>query len=221
MTPDNIRNSLWASGMGSAVAAAALAGMAVLPRPVGQTGHFDIFAGIKKLTPAQLDEYIRYLYANFTLDSVYLLGHIGMWLGLALIIWGRSRLLAAVLAGVGLMSGLSDFLENEIRLAIVSGLENQLAIGPHWAMIWSVVVGISIWLIYAAAALAAIGMWRRRPFGWLVALFGALGVATIPFSLLWGWSKVWYVWLIVWHLLASVVLFWEARRDAALSTDLS
>lgn len=80
MTPESSRNSLWAAGLGSAIAAAALAGMAVLPRPL-QASHFDIFAGVKQLTPAQLDEYIRYLYANITLDSVDLLGHIGMWFG--------------------------------------------------------------------------------------------------------------------------------------------
>ena len=196
-----------AAALASAVAAAALVVLAFLPRPSPPISHFEVLSGKRVLQPAELAEYLAYLRSNLAGDSLYLLGHIGTWWGYAARLRRSAPGIAALLAGLGLLSGGLDFVENEIRWALLSTLREGLPIPAGWGTVWELVVGLSFWAIFIPALLTAATLWSRHPADRTMACLASVCAVTAPWTYYGGFFPS-FIWLITWHA-ASAIYLWK------------
>ncbi|MEO8603446.1 MAG: hypothetical protein ABI629_12790 [bacterium] len=192
----------------SAVAAACLGALALLPRPPFALDHVRILSGTATLTAEQLEQYRHYLRLNLSVDGVFLLGQVMTWIGYAVVT--RSRVLAASIAIIGIGGAGLDLLENEIRWSVAARLADGAAT-PAIGTLWEVVVGLSFWASYVAALLAAVAI---VPFGRAARLASAVGVfgiaaaaARYEFDFLPS-----FLWLIAWHVVSAQFLAAESKR---------
>lgn len=200
------REEMWlvrACAVASAVAALCLVVLAYLPRPPFSYSHDAIIGGAQQLSVEQTAQYLAYLRANLTFDGIYLLGY-------GVVIAERRRLAGAAIVAIGVASGALDLLENEIRWAVVTGLEADAA-SVGVGTLWRVVSGMSIWAIYVAAAVTSVALLERGRTG---RLMGALGLLSAPAASLLYWRGFFFsfLWLILWHA-ASAVYLWRKRSQ--------
>lgn len=173
----------------------------------GKVDFLDVFVNSKNLSKEQLSIYSNQLNIAFSIVSIYLIGHFSMWLGYSLIIYKRNNLLSYILLAIGFLATLADFTEYATRFAIFEliknhVLENHLIIG-----FWLIVRQLSIWLIFLGSVLVSISIFRID-----ILLLALLGLVTIPLMYVFALSKVWYLWLITWHLLSSMIL-WRSKYE--------
>ena len=200
-----------AAAIASLVACLALIALALIPRPPFNFGHSAIFSGRQLLNETELASYLTYLKRNLTIDSIYLLGHVGMWLGFGALLARRRNRDGRVIVVLGLISGALDLLENEIRWAIASALPSSSS--TSWALTWDVIVGMSFWALLITTLLTVMQLWSERTLDRIISLIGLgciPGVCLIYFS---GY-RLTFVWMIVWHG-ASAVYLWMSADLAA------
>lgn len=192
------------------VAALALIVLALLPRPFA-IDHFAILLNPAGLTPDRLASYADYLASNLSVDGVYLLGHIGMWAGYALLIRRRQPGIAAFVLGLGLLSGMLDFLENAVRWSLVQGLLLGAEVSPAWAYVWKIVLELSFVAIFVTVLVVVPFVLNRNWTGKLLAVVSGFGLAGV-LTVYTGGYLVSFLWLILWHLTSAIVLWVEAGR---------
>ena len=198
-----------AGAFGAATATVALVVLALLPRPFAPMDHLSILSGTVRLTAEQLIAYRSYVSSNLTIDSLYLLAHSVMWLGLAnLISVGNSRLASLVLT-CGLLGAGFDFLENELRWAAMANLSSGSLPTPSYVAIWQTVFGLSFWALFITSVLTGIGVARSSRCGNVVAAWSLIG-GFVASSIYKAGFLPSLLWLIVWHA-SCAVLLWSKR----------
>jgi len=179
------------------VAFVALVVLALLPRPLGDK-HFEILTGFAQLSTADKSNYLFYLKTNFAVDSIYLLGHIIMWLGFSVVIGARSGILGTAVAVIGVSGAFLDFLENEMRWSFVLGLTRGLPADISGVYAWNTVTAMSYWTIIVAAVVTSIGVWSVDPRNKWLSFIGMAGLATVPFIYSSGHVAT-FLWIVLWH----------------------
>jgi hypothetical protein len=79
-------------------------------------------------------------------------------MGYAVVISGRSGIVATAVAALGVLSGFLDFVENSIRSSLASAISERTTVDPNWGVAWDVVVGLSFWAILIPAVLASLSI---------------------------------------------------------------
>lgn len=201
-----------AASIAALVAGLALLALAVIPRPSFNFSHSAILSGRQSLNAVELAAYLTYLKRNLTIDSVYLLGHIGMWLGFGTLLHRRGNRAGTLIIVLGVISGMLDLFENEMRWAIVGSVPPSASIALGVA--WDVTVGMSFWAMLVTTLLTVMLLWSER---WADRTIGLIGLGCIPGICLIYFSGylLTFIWMIIWHG-ASAIYLW---MNAGLTTD--
>ena len=196
-------NWIVTSAIGATIATLALIAMALLPRPFTPIYHLSILLGAPRLGGDQLIAYKSYVSNNLTIDSIYLLAHSLMWLGISQMASRRTEYLGKVILVLGLSSAVLDLVENELRWAAMS----TLVTGSLPELLY--VFAFSFWLLFLAAIITGIGIVGTSRFGNILAVWSFIGVIAAVSIYKVGYLYSFF-WLIVWHILCAYFL-WSNR----------
>jgi len=131
-----------------------------------------------------MSEYGAVVKANIVLDDLFALAYTGAFLGLAALVWPRSRWLAGIAMFFALATAVLDFTENARLMTMVLGIggEDNLA-GSALAEL-NVITQLKYSASHMAAFLFGIGLSRRDRLSWTVTvlLFVFPVVSTIAFA---------------------------------------
>lgn len=144
----------------------------------------------------------------YFVDSVFIVGWIGAWVGLGLLLEGTSRVIAATATVLGVLGAVLDFAENEIsRSLIAAAMEGTLY--PQWLIAHDIVLQLSYLLPFSGAFVASLGLVGLRSvassvvalvgtFGVMIAMLGvcmpALGLAPSIWFGVWFAGLAWVLW---------------------------
>jgi len=188
--------------------------MAFVPWPFEfEYPGIQVLAGEITLSPEGLNRYVTALQALFIVDGIFLIGWIIAWLGIAALVGTRARLLGSLTLVLGLAGAFFDFTENGIVWALVQGLRLNLSPQPGWLIAWQAIQHLSFWLPYAAAAVAALGLWSRKPLDRVVAVAGTLLVVlAAPGLYVPSLSLLASLWFLIWFACSSLLLWRRAAE---------
>ena len=106
-----------------------------------------------------------------------------------------------------------DFAENGIVWALVQGLHLDFSPQPGWLIAWQAIQHLSFWLPYAAAAVAALSLWSRKPLDRVVAVTGTLLVVlAAPGLYVPSLSLLASLWFLIWFACSSLLLWRRAAE---------
>ena len=131
-----------------------------------------------------VSEYGGIVKANIVLDDLFALAYTGAFLGLAALVWPRSRWLAGIAIFFALATAALDFTENArlMTIALSIGGEANLASGALAEL--NVISQLKYSTSHMAAFLFGIGLSRQGRLSWIVTvlLFVFAVVSTIAFA---------------------------------------
>ena len=192
------------------VACLSLLALAFIARPPFAVDQLAVLTGTRTLSELEAAAYVSYLRKNLTIDSFYLLAHMGMWFGYAAVLRARSVRLGGPLLALGLIGAVLDFVENEMRWVLATDVSRHIVF-PSWGVGWQIVVGLSFWFLLMAAVWLAISISSSRLGDRAmsaVSLGCLVGVATIYVK---GYL-VTFLWMIIWHAAGTIYLWRESLR---------
>ncbi|MBN2006583.1 MAG: hypothetical protein JXA21_24740 [Anaerolineae bacterium] len=173
----------------------------------------DIFTGRVTPTAAEFARHVAGVQAYYAADALFIISDTIAWLGLAVLVRSRQPVLGNVVLGLSLAGGLLDFIENEMVLALLSIPQAKIAEHLGWYLAWRTVQRFSYMILFSAAAVAAVGLWSRKPLDRAVALIGTglLAITIVAFynPALYIASNVWWL---VWIAGAGVLLWRRAAE---------
>ena len=148
----------------------------------------------------------------FIVDTVFLLGWMVSWLGVARAVRERVPLLGWLSLAAGLAGALLDFGENSIIWGVFRDFKAGLALGSDWVARWNMVRGLSYWLPFIGALLAAVGFWRGRWRERVVVVVGSvLVVPAVVGMYVPGLSLLPNLWFLLWFD-ACALMLWGLSR---------
>jgi hypothetical protein len=200
-----------AAAVAALIASVSLVALALLPRPQFISSQLSILSGRHSLNAGEIIAYLTYLRRNLTIDSIYLLGHIGMWVGFGTLIERRERGRGRLIMVLGIISGALDLLENEIRWAIAGSIGSSV-MSESWALVWQITVGMSFWALLITTLLTVLHLWSGNRHDRMICIIGLCcipGICMIYFS---GYLLTFF-WMIVWHAASGVYLWSRASAD--------
>ena len=211
MTQAQQNNFIIGGAISALIAFVSLIVMAFLPRPFSPMDHASILSGLNTLSTEQLAAYKTYIIRNLTWDSFYLMGHALMWFGYSAVISRSSKGLAMLVAILGFSSAWLDFTENEMRWAALEFLINNDFTSISSVADWSVIFGLSFWIIFICALVCGMAVAGKENITKLVCVMAVLGGLIAPFSYLYGHLAA-FLWLIAW-LGVSAIFLWTSRES--------
>jgi hypothetical protein len=125
---------------------------------------------------------------------------------------GRRGSLIIVL---GVASGALDFLENEVRWAIVGSMGG--ATSAAWAMVWQVAVGMSFWAMLVTTLLTVMLLASEERLDWILMLIG-LGCLPGVCATYYTGYLITFLWMIVWHG-ASAFYLWRNAANGIVAVN--
>lgn len=161
------------------------------------------------LTAEQLIAYKRYASSNLTIDSFYLLAHTVMWFGLSHLVSARNNRLGSLVLTFGLLGAGFDFVENELRWAIMTPLVSGNFPASSNLVTWQIMFGLSFWTLFVASIFTGIGVARSSRSGNIVAVLSLIGVFVASSIYKAGFLPS-FLWLIAWHA-SCAFLLWNSR----------
>lgn len=194
------RSILRFGALGAAVAFLMLIALAAVVAPIDFVDPAETIL-LAQLRPvaADLDRYIAVLPTLYAVDSIFIIGWIVGWLGVAALVRSRNVVLGVVALVLGLIGPVLDFVENGIAWTLIEGHRQGLPVPVAWYLAWSVARHLSLVIPYAAAAVAGVGLWSRKPLDMtvtgvgtvlaVVAIIGTYVPALASISMLW-----WFIW---------------------------
>lgn len=195
--------------VGSLVAFVSLVVMAFLPRPFSPMDHFSILSGLKTLSGPEFATYKRYVASNLTWDSLYLFGHVFMWLGYGVYIGKRHTLPAILVVSLGLFSAGLDFIENEMRWSAITSLGSGGKICISYAMFWKTLFGLSFWALFISAFICGVATFGKSALQKLPGLIAIPGLFVAILSYQFGFLPA-FLWIMLWHIMSGIFL-WRSR----------
>ncbi|MCP4542173.1 MAG: hypothetical protein GY832_34050 [Chloroflexi bacterium] len=211
----NTRSVLRIGAIGAAVSVLMLVAIAVIVAPFGFADPTEeILTGQEGLSSTKFDRYIAILPALYAIDSIFIVGWIVGWVGVAALVRTRNELLGRVALAIGLIGPILDFTENEIAWALIDSYRQGISVPVGWYLGWRVVRQLSYLIPYAAATVAAVGLWSQKSLDRVVTGVGTVLVAVaIMGAYVSALSLVAYLWWLVWFICISALLW---RRAAEL-----
>ena len=147
-----------------------------------------------------MEEYGGVVKTNVVLDDLFALAYTGAFLGLAALVWPRSRWLAGTAMVFALATAALDFTENARLLTMALGIvgESELKGGALAGL--NVITQLKYSASHMAAFLFGIGLSRHDRLSWVVSLllFAFVVVSTIAFALEQaGLARILLMWLLL------------------------
>jgi hypothetical protein len=147
-----------------------------------------------------MSEYGGVVKVNVILDDLFALAYTGAFLGLAALVWPRSRWLAGIAMVFALATAVLDLAENARLLAMALGIvsESELKGGALAGL--NLVTQLKYSASHMAAFLFGIGLSRRDRLSWLVTLllFAFIVISTIAFAFEQaGLARILLMWLLL------------------------
>lgn len=143
---------------------------------------------------------------NFTVDSIYLVGHAFMWFGYASYLFKSSRFLAIIVGALGFLSAWLDFTENEMRW---SALETLISGNVSDMALWQTVFGLSFWMIFITSFICGVATLQKTTIRKVPIGLSILGLLIAPLSYKFGFLPAF-----LWHIGSSFFL-WRLRDTKA------
>lgn len=208
------RSLLQIGAIGFAVAALAFPALAVAVLPIGFVDPVEeILAGRVNLGMAVFDQYLATIPACYIIDDVLIIGWMAGWMGIAVLVRERNRLLGNIVLVLGMAGPILDFAENEIGWALIDICRHGMTAPTGWVIAWRAVRQVSYMIPYAAMVLASPGIWSRRIVDRVVVGIGTVGLV-LPLAAayipdLWLGMMAWWL---IWFAGLGLVL-WQRRTD--------
>ena len=158
-----------------------------------------------------MSEYSSVVKANIILDDLFALAYTGAFLGLAALVWPRSRWLAGIGMFFALATAVLDFTENAHLMTMALGIVGEADLAGGALAELSIITQLKYSASHMAAFLFGMGLPRRNRLGWIVTvlLFAYLVVGTIAFALEQaGLARILLMWLLL------VLGGWLAWRES-------
>ncbi len=212
------RSVLRFDAIGAAVSVLMLVALAVIVLPFGFADPTEeILMGQVEPSSPDFDRYIAVIPALYAIDSIFIIGWMIGWVGVAALLRTRNKMLGGVTLVVGLIGPILDFGENEIAWALIESYRRGVSVPAGWYLGWRVVRQLSYLIPYAAAVMAAVGLWSRKPLDRVMTGVGTALVAVAIVGLyVPALSLVAYLWWLLWFICISLLLW---RRAAELPVD--
>jgi hypothetical protein len=165
----------------------------------------------QNLSSVELVQYKDHLSISFSIISVYLLSHFIMWVGWANFISPFNSVIAKAILVIGFLATLTDFSEYSLRGIMISAIEyNSHTLLNSFAQ-WKFIRQISIWTIHLNVLLITIGVLNTR-YATVCMILSLVGLISIPLLNIFKFGKLWYIWLITWHM-ASCLMFIKISKS--------
>lgn len=184
--------------------------MTFVPISFNRNEQIAIWMKTRLLTPIEWIQFGFQYKTMFVLVSLYLIGHLLMWIGFSSFMMRKTSLLGVLVLIVGCLSTFLDFSEYGLRGTMLKAIEWNMVIPPSLILFWYFIREMSIWMIYIASVIAAVGVLHQNFFGELIGGVSLVGILTIPLFYGMGYGKVWFIWLILWHVVAALFLWKKA-----------
>ena len=158
-----------------------------------------------------MSEYGSVVKANIILDDLFALAYTGAFLGLAALVWPRSRWLAGIAMFFALATAVLDFTENAHLMTMALGIVGEADLAGGALTELSIITQLKYSASHMAAFLFGMGLPRRNRLGWIVTvlLFVYVVVGTIAFALEQaGLARILLMWLLL------VLGGWLAWRES-------
>ena len=158
-----------------------------------------------------MSEYGDVVKANIVLDDLFALAYIGAFLGLAALVWPRSRWLASIAMFFALATAVLDYAENARLMTLALGIVDEADLTGSALAELNVITQLKYSASHMAAFFFGLGLPRRDRLGWTVTilLFVFVVVSTIAFALEQaGLARILLMWLLL------VLGGWLAWRES-------
>lgn len=152
------------------------------------------------LVPALMDRYSGVVQASVVLDDLFVLAYTGAFLGLAALVWPRSRWLAGVAMLCALATAYFDFSENARLLAMAQGVGGEANFSDVALRELYIITQLKYSFSHLAAFLFGLALPRRDRLSWTVTvlLFLFAAVSTLAFAIQpLGLVRILLMWLLV------------------------
>ena len=149
--------------------------------------------------------------ANIVLDDLFALAYTGAFLGLAALVWPRSRWLAGIAMFFALATAVLDLTENAHLMTMALGINNKSDLTGGALAELNLITQLKYSASHMAAFLFGIGLPRRGWLGWIVTvlLFVFAVVSTVAFAFeAVGLLRILLMWLLL------VLGGWLAWRES-------
>ena len=132
-----------------------------------------------------MSEYGGVVKANIVLDDLFALAYTGAFLGLAALVWPRSRRLAGIAMAFALATAVLDLTENARLMTMALGIGEEASLTGDALADLNVITQLKYSASHMAAFLFGIGLSRRDRLSWIVTLllFGFVLISTIAFAI--------------------------------------
>jgi hypothetical protein len=199
-----------ACAIGSALAGLFLIFMTFVPQDYTREDQVAIWSGSLILNSQEFLAYSRQFFLKYTLLSIYLIGHFLMWLGYGCIISKRdtAALVGKWIISIGFFSCFSDLSEYCIRGTMIKSVEWGINSGQTAPIVWWFVRELSIWWIYLGTIIIGFSFFNRSILSAVILIFSLIGILTIPCSYLFNFTKIWFAWLVTWHFISALAIWW-------------
>ncbi len=198
--------------LGAALSFLMLIALAVVVAPIDFVDPAEVIL-LAQLQPVATDvnRYIAVLPTLYAVDSIFIIGWIVGWLGVAALVHTRNAVLGVVALVVGLIGPILDFVENGIAWALIEGHRQGLPVPVDWYLAWSVARHLSYVIPYAAVAVAGVGLWSRKPLDMTVTGVGTvLVVVPIVGTYVSALASISMLWWFIWFFCIGLLLWRRA-----------
>ena len=129
--------------------------------------------------------YSRLVQTNVLLDDLFAVAYTGAFLGLAALVWRRSRWLAGIAMAFALATALLDFAENVRLLTMAQGIGGEASFAEGALRELSIITQLKYSCSHLATFLFGLALPRQDRLSWTVAILLLLfpGVSTLAFAL--------------------------------------
>jgi hypothetical protein len=158
-----------------------------------------------------MSEYGNVVKANIVLDDLFALAYTGAFLGLAALVWPRSRWLAGIGMFFAFTTAALDFTENAHLMTMVLGIGGEASLSGSALAELNIITQLKYSASHMAVFLFGIGLSRRDRLSWIVTvlLFVFAVISTIAFAYEpAGLVRILLMWLLL------VLGGWLAWREA-------
>jgi hypothetical protein len=158
-----------------------------------------------------MSEYGGVVKANIVLDDLFALAYSGAFLGLAALVWPRSKWLAGIAMFFALATAVLDLTENAHLMTMALGILGEADLTGSALAELNIITQLKYSASHMAAFLFGLGLPRRDWLGWIVTalLFVFVVVSTIAFALQQaGLARILLMWLLL------VLGGWLAWRES-------
>ena len=152
------------------------------------------------LVSGLMERYSGIVQTSVVLDDLFVLAYTGAFLGLAALVWPRSRWLAGVAMLCALVAAYFDFSENARLLGLAQGIGGEIGFSDAALRELHIITQLKYSASHLAAFLFGLALPRRDRLSWTVAvlLFLFALVSTLAFAIgALGLARILLMWLLV------------------------